>query len=79
MEYADGQILFTLSDKGIQDMLNFIVVNATPFELRLSQKKGELICHRPRTVDRAALPQIAVGSNTFKWKSFSCISWWPNC
>ena len=70
LEYADDQILFTLSAQGLQDMLNFIVDSATPFGLRLSPSKCELICfHRPGTVDKAALPQIVVGCNTLKWKS----------
>ena len=51
-------------------MLNFIVDSSTPFGLRLSPSKCELICfHRPGTVDKAALPQIVVGGNTLKWKS----------
>jgi len=67
LEYADDQ---TLSVKSLQDMLNFVVVNATLFGLRLSPKKYELICfHRPGTVDKAALPQIAVRGNTLKWKT----------
>jgi len=40
LEYADDQILFTLSVKSLQDILNFIVVNATLFGLRLSPKNS---------------------------------------
>ena len=70
LEYADDQILFTLSPDAIQDMLNFIVENAAPFGLRLSPAKCELICfHRPGSVDKTSLPQIKVGDKTLAWKS----------
>ena len=69
LEYADDQILFTLSAEGLQDMLNFLVETAEPFGLRLSPKKCELICfHRPGTVNKAALPQISVGGMILPWK-----------
>ena len=44
LEYADDQILFTLTADGLQNMLDFIVSNAAPFGLRLSPAKCELIC-----------------------------------
>jgi len=70
LEYADDQILFTLTAAGLQDMLNFITENAEPFGLRLSPKKCELICfHRPGTVDKTSLPQISVSNEVLKWKS----------
>ena len=70
LEYADDQILFTLTAGGLQDMLNFITENGEPFGLRLSPSKCELICfHRPGTVDKTALPQISVANQVLKWKS----------
>ena len=70
LEYADDQILFTLSAEGLQDMLNYIVASAKPFGLKLSPLKCELICfHRLGTVDKASLPQVVVGDHTLKWKS----------
>ncbi len=70
LEYADDQILFTLSANGLQDMLNFIIEKAAPFGLRLSPGKCELICfHRPGTVDKNMLPRVLVGDKTLLWKS----------
>ena len=70
LEYADDQILFTLTVNGMQDMLNFLVATAEPFGLRLSPKKCELICfHRPGSIDKTALPQIYVAGEPLKWKS----------
>jgi len=70
LEYADDQILFTLTPDGLQNMLNFLVTTAEPFGLRLSPKKCELICfHRPGSVDKSMLPQISVAGEVLKWKS----------
>ena len=70
LEYADDQILFTLSAAGLQEMLNFITECADPFGLRLSPKKCELICfHRPGSVDKGALPQVTVAGELLKWKT----------
>ena len=69
LEYADDQILFTLTPAGLQDMLNFITEKSEPFGLRLSPSKCELICfHRPGTVDKTTLPQISVSNQILKWK-----------
>ena len=70
LEYADDQILLTLTAEGMQDMLNFIVRTASPFGLRLSPAKCELICfHRPGTVDKSTLPDVTVGDKVLSWKS----------
>ena len=70
LEYADDQILFTLSPHSLQDMLDFIVTNAAPFGLRLSPAKCELICfHRPGTVDKTLLPEVQVGDKVLPWRS----------
>ena len=70
LEYADDQILFTLSPDALQDMLNFIVENAAPFGLRLSPAKCELICfHRTGSIDKSLLPQIQVTGKILSWKS----------
>ena len=70
LEYADDQILFTLSPEGMQDMLNYIVESAEPFGLRLSPGKCELICfHRPGSVDKSRLPVVRIGDKTILWKS----------
>ena len=70
LEYADDQILLTLTAEGMQDMLNFIVETATPFGLRLSPAKCELICfHRPGTVDKNTLPIVTVGGKVLSWKT----------
>ncbi len=69
LEYADDQILFTLSPGGLQDMLNFITKSAEPFGLRLSPKKCELICfHRPGSVNKDELPRITVSDEVLQWK-----------
>ena len=69
LEYADDQILFTLTAGGLQEMLNFIISTAAPFGLRLSPSKCELICfHRPGTVDKNLLPVIYVGDTALSWK-----------
>ena len=70
LEYADDQIIFTLTANGLQDMLNFIVNTAEPFGLRLSPKKCELICfHRSGAIDKNALPQIKLSGLVLPWKS----------
>lgn len=70
LEYADDQILFTLSAIGLQNMLNFITESAEPFGLRLSPKKCELICfHRPGSVNKNVLPQITVSDKVLQWKT----------
>ena len=69
LEYADDQILFTLTAGGMQSMLDFIVNNAEPFGLRLSPKKCELICfHCPGTINRNNLPRVSVGDRVLPWK-----------
>ena len=51
-------------------MFDYIIGTATPFGLRLSPIKCELICfHRLGTVDKSSLPQIVVGGHTLKWKN----------
>ena len=80
LEYADDQILFTLTADGLQDMLDFIINTSTLFGLLLSPSKCELICfHRPGTVDKNLLPAIFVGATALSWKNSvvylgSCIS-----
>ena len=70
LEYADDQLLFTLTAEGLQEMLDFLVKTASPFGLRLSPTKCELICfHRPGTVDKESLPVVIVGEKTLPWKS----------
>ena len=70
LEYADDQILLTLTAEGMQEMLDFIINTASPFGLRLSPAKCELICfHRPGTVDKSTLPAVVVGDKTLSWKS----------
>ena len=69
LEYADDQLLFTLSPSSMQEMLNFLGDNAVPFGLRLAPQKCELICfHRQGTVNKNALPQVTVGTQTLQWK-----------
>ena len=43
LEYADDQILLTLTAEGMQEMLDFLVQTASSFGLHLSPKKCELI------------------------------------
>jgi hypothetical protein len=70
LEYADDQILFTLTASGLQDMLSFIVENGEPFGLRLSPKKCELICfHRSGSVDKNILPEVKLGDHVLPWKT----------
>lgn len=70
LEYADDQILFTLTANGLQSMLDFIVTNSTPFGLALSPKKCELICfHRTGSIDKGALPQVLVAGKVLPWRS----------
>ena len=70
LEYADDQILFTLTANGLQEMLNFLIETASPFGLRLSPAKCELICfHRPGTVDKESLPEVLIGDKVLAWKS----------
>ena len=70
LEYADDQIIFTLTAGGLQGMLNYIISTGEPFGLRLSAKKCELICfHRAGTVDKNTLPKISVSGELLKWKN----------
>ena len=70
IEYADDQILFTLSPAGLQEMINFLANTAVPFGLRLAPQKCELICfHRPGTVDKNSLPIVTLGELVLPWKS----------
>ena len=70
IEYADDQILFTLSSAGLQDMLTYLSDTALQFGLRLAPHKCELICfHRPGTIDKNTLPQIKLGEHIVPWKS----------
>ena len=70
IEYADDQMLFTLSPAGIQEMLIFLTETALPFGLRLAPKKCELICfHRPGTVNKNMLPVVKLGEKIIPWKS----------
>ena len=70
LEYADDQIIFTLTAGGMQEMLNFITSTAQPFGLSLSAKKCELICfHRPGTVNRNALPVVTVNGRALPWQT----------
>ena len=70
IEYADDQILFSLSSAGLQDMLKYLSDTALPLGLRLAPQKCELICfHRPVTIDKNSLPQIKLGEHIVPWKS----------
>ena len=70
LEYADDQILFTLSADGLQEMLDFIIATAAPFGLRLSPAKCELVCfHRLGTVNKALMPAVRIADKTLEWKS----------
>ena len=69
LEHADDQILFTLTAAGMQEMLNFLVETASPFGLRLSPAKCELVCfHQPGTVDKTTLSVVRVGDKVLSWK-----------
>ena len=70
IEYADDQILFTLSSAGLQDMLTYLTDTALPLGLRLAPTKCELICfHRPGTIDKSTLPEIKLGDHIVPWKA----------
>ena len=70
IEYADDQILFTLTPNGLQEMINYLADTATPFGLRLAPQKCELICfHRIGSVDKNSLPVITLGNTIVPWKS----------
>ena len=70
IEYADDQMLFTLSPDGLQEMLDFLSTTALPLGLRLAPDKYELICfHRPGTIDKQALPVVKLGDIVVPWKS----------
>ena len=69
IEYADDQILFTLTAAGLQEMLSFLADTALPFGLRLAPQKCELICfHRPGSIDRKNLPCVTLGDHKVPWK-----------
>ena len=70
IEYADDQMLFTLSPDGMQEMLTFLSDTALPFGLRLAPQKCELICfHRPGTLNKATLPVVWLGNKIIPWKA----------
>jgi hypothetical protein len=70
IEYADDQMLFTLSPAGMQEMLTFLSQTALPLGLRLAPTKCELICfHRPGTVNKNTLPIVKLGETVIPWKS----------
>ena len=70
IEYADDQILFTLSPSELQDMITYIAETALPFGLRLAPQKCELICfHRPGTIDKNSLPRVVLGDQVVPWKT----------
>ena len=78
IEYADDQMLFTLTPAGLQEMLTFLADRALPFGLRLAPQKCELICfHRPGTVDKNVLPQVSLGDKVLPWKSYVTYVPWP--
>ena len=85
IEYADDQMLFTLTPAGLQEMLIFLADRALPFGLRLAPQKCELICfHRPGTVDKNVLPQVSLGDQVLPWKSSvtylgQLANWQPLC
>ena len=69
IEYADDQILFTLSSAGLQEMLAYLSDTALPLGLRLAPQKCELICfHHPGTIDKNLLPVIKLGEHIVPWK-----------
>ena len=62
IEYADDQIIFTMSPEELQD---FLSATAAPFGLRLAPQKCELICfHRIGTIDKSQLPVIKLGGHS---------------
>ena len=70
MEYADDQILFSLSSAGLQDMLTYLSDTALLLGLRLAPEKCELICfHRPGTIDKNTMPVVKLGDYVVPWKS----------
>ena len=70
MEYADDQILFSLSSAGLQEMLAYLSETAMPLGLRLAPDKCELICfHRPGSVDKNTLPIVKLGEYVVPWKA----------
>ena len=70
IEYADDQILLTLTSAGLQDMLTFLSDTALPLGLRLAPDKCELICfHRPGAIDKNTLPIVKLGEYIVRWKS----------
>ena len=70
LEYADDELLFTLTPGGLKDMLTFLADTAAPFGLRLAPQKCELICfHHPGTVVKGTLPRVKVGEKILPWKS----------
>ena len=70
IEYADDQMLFTLSPDGLQEMLTFLTETALPLGLRLAPQKCELICfHRLGTVNKNLLPVVKLGDTVIPWKS----------
>ena len=69
IEYADDQMLFTMSPAGLQEMVTFLSSTALPLGLRLAPDKCELICfHRPGTVVRNRLPVVKLGDMIIPWK-----------
>ena len=69
IEYADDQILFTLSSAGLQEMLTYLSDTAEPLGLRLAPQKCELICfHLPGTINKSLLPVIKLGEHIVPWK-----------
>jgi len=70
IEYADDQILFTLTPGGLQKMINYLAETALPFGLHLAPQKCELICfHREGTINLTNLPVIKLGDTVVPWKS----------
>ena len=70
IEYADDQMLFTMSPAGLQEMVTFLSDTALPLGLRLAPDKCELICfHRPGTVARSTLPVVTLGAKILPWKA----------
>ena len=70
IEYANDQIVFTLTSGGLQEMITFLADTALPLGLRLAPQKCELICfHRPGTIDKKNFPVIRLGNTIVPWKS----------